>query len=250
MSTASSTNGTPPLALLGRHRRRLLVAALSTSLAWSLGCDNEESSSAAATAADPASKAPGAAAASAAPSDNSATTASPSPAFQEIRDAYELCRKELAADSVANLGACANDLASAAKAAQSGTDADSKAALAELASSASKLADSTASVDVARVAFAETSRTMIATLAAAPTESGGYHVFECAMVEGKPHWVQPDERPENPYQGAKSDMLNCGSEVHVSGMAGMHGDHKGMKHDGAKMKGHTDHDMGHRDGEG
>ena len=246
MSTASSTNGTPLLVLLGRHRQRLFVAALSTSLALSWGCDNEESSAASSTAAAP-PKAPGTATAGAAAS---AATASPSAEFQAIRDAYESCRKELAADRVANLGACANDLASAAKAAQSGTDADRKAALAELASSASKLADSTASVDIARVAFAETSRTMIATLAAAPTESGGYRVFECAMVEGKPHWVQPDARPENPYQGAKSDMLNCGSEVHVSGMAGMHGDHKGMKHDDAKMKGHTDHDMGHRDGEG
>ena len=239
MTTASPPHEVHPLVLLGRHRRRLLVAALSASLVLSLGCDKEESGAAAASTADPTPKAPDPAAA--------AATEAPSAEFQAIRDAYEACRKELAADSVAKLGACANDLTGAAKAAQSGTDADRKAALVQLASSASGLAEANASVDVARVAFAETSRTMIATLAAAPTEAGDYRIFECAMVEGKPQWVQPDERPENPYQGAKSDMLNCGSEVHVAGMPGMnHGDHKGMKHDDTSMKDHADHKMDHR----
>ena len=148
---------------------------------------------------------------------------------------------------MAKLGACANDLTGAAKAAQSGTDADRKAALVQLASSASGLAEANASVDVARVAFAETSRTMIATLAAAPTEAGDYRIFECAMVEGKPQWVQPTNAPRTPTKERSPTCSTAGPKCTLQEcQASNHGDHKGMKHDDTSMKDHADHKMDHR----
>lgn len=166
---------------------------------------------------------------------NTETAASPVsagiPDLAGVMGAYEACRSELAADSPA-ISDCAADLAKAAKSASSGSNAAGVAPpLERLAQAADSMATPTDDLQRARQAFAETSKELIAVLEASGNGGPMHHVFECAMVEGNPRWVQRSDKAANPYMGAK--MLGCGAEVHSGSM------HRG--HDGEhEMVGHHD----------
>ena len=63
--------------------------------------------------------------------------------------------------------------------------------------------------EAVRTAFGETSRPLVAVLAAAPSLSKGMYVFECPMASGYQKWIQTDSEISNPYMGSR--MLTCGS---------------------------------------
>lgn len=171
--------------------------------------------------------------------------ATPAPAgtpdLSAVMAAYEGCRAELAADSAA-ISDCATDLANAARSASSGSNAAGvTSALERLAKAADAMAAPTDDVQRARQSFAETSKEIIAVLEASGNGGPMHHVFECAMVEGNPRWVQRSGEAANPYMGAK--MLECGVEVHADGMHGDEHEMGGHHRDG-KMSGKGMHPDG------
>jgi membrane fusion protein, copper/silver efflux system len=132
-------------------------------------------------------------------------------ALRSATDAYERTRAKLARDDIQGLGVDARSMADALRAAHDATP-DKRADLVDSTTAAREAADRLASVgpvDDARKRFAELSRALLPLIARDPRLTAGWHVFECPMFEGHPHWMQRRDAPDNPYMGSK--MPSCGT---------------------------------------
>ena len=128
---------------------------------------------------------------------------------KDVLRAYEVIRAPLARDELAAVVASAAALHEAADSASLQAPQTLRAHIAHIASSAVDLGAGGSSPDAVRRAFGETSRHVVALLAAEPTLQNGLHVFKCPMAPGYTKWVQTDAKIANPYMGRS--MLECGA---------------------------------------
>lgn len=122
---------------------------------------------------------------------------------------YEELRALLAADRLEGLDTGGRELAGRLRAAADTAESDSGAA-ANLLDEAVRIAESLAGardLETAREAFAELNRALIPVVGADPRLAEGWAVFECPMVDGFNQWMQPGERPDNPFMGP--EMATC-----------------------------------------
>jgi hypothetical protein len=129
-------------------------------------------------------------------------------AADEVLNAYELLRAQLAADAVVEVPVLAERIERAATSmAKSGPAALQPQAVA-LAASA-RLLRQTKELPKLREAFGEVSRQLISILVIEPSLRRGRHVFECPMAQGYKKWIQTSDKLANPYMGKA--MLECGA---------------------------------------
>jgi hypothetical protein len=134
---------------------------------------------------------------------------STAPTSDGVLSSYESIRASLARDDVGPVRSRAQGLArQAGAAAERATTAKSE--LQGIARSAGELAARADDVEVARRAFGELSKHVIALLVAEPKLREKRIVCECPMAPGYKKWVQPAGKLENPYMGKM--MLECGKE--------------------------------------
>jgi Cu(I)/Ag(I) efflux system membrane fusion protein len=135
-------------------------------------------------------------------------------AFDALRgamEAYDRARAKLAGDDPHALGTDARTIAEALHAVHdslpSGRD-DLIDATTRARDAAEHLASASA-IDEMRADFAALSRVFVPLVGADSRLTTGWHVFECPMFEGHPHWMQRREGPDNPYMGMH--MPTCGT---------------------------------------
>lgn len=139
----------------------------------------------------------------------------PGPALEALRTAlaaYEETRELLASDRLEGLepraARLARSLEMAEQALADGTPSEVTQCLSEAAEAARAMGDAP-DVAVARQAFGEVSRFLIALAGADDRLAEGWHVFECPMTQTFPKWMQPSAELENPYMGQA--MSTCGA---------------------------------------
>lgn len=125
--------------------------------------------------------------------------------------AYAAVRKALAADDLAAARAAAPAAAEkmAALAALAGDKGDELRAGAAAAGKVGKSSE----IAMARMAFGEWSRTLIAAVAADKGIAAGVVCYQCTMTKTYQKWLQLGDEMGNPYWGA--EMLKCGKRVEV-----------------------------------
>lgn len=167
----------------------------------------------------------------------------PPPALEALRrafDAAERIRAELAFDRLDGVAAPAHETALAIRAAEpalAGAGPEVGACLVGGIAAAEQIS-SAADLAVARQAFGELERLLIALAAADPRLQEGWHVFRCPMAEGFKKWFQRSPTLENPYMGQA--MPTCGGTT-TWGVAATDGG-GGISHEG---HGHAGDDVSH-----
>jgi Cu(I)/Ag(I) efflux system membrane fusion protein len=144
------------------------------------------------------------------PAAKPTASAGPASNAQQVLDAYERVRSELAADKVEATTESSAALQRAATAAASSGGA-SQQQLQQVAASAQKLQEmpKTDANEVRKV-FGDVSAAVVGLAAVEPSLQSGKNVFECPMAQGYKKWIQPGESVSNPYMGKA--MLECGSK--------------------------------------
>jgi hypothetical protein len=130
-------------------------------------------------------------------------------AADEVLNAYEALRAQLAADAVVEVPALAERLERAATGMARSVPASIQPRAVALGASA-RLLRETKELPKLREAFGEVSRQLVSILAIEPSLRKGRHVFECPMAQGYKKWIQTDTKLKNPYMGKA--MLECGAE--------------------------------------
>jgi membrane fusion protein, copper/silver efflux system len=132
-------------------------------------------------------------------------------ALRSAMDSYDRARAKLTGDDIQGVGGDARGMVDALRAAHDALS-DRRGDLVDATTAAREAAERLAnvgSVDDARKQFAALSRALLPIVAADTRLTAGWHVFECPMFEGHPHWMQRRDAPDNPYMGSK--MPSCGS---------------------------------------
>jgi Cu(I)/Ag(I) efflux system membrane fusion protein len=138
----------------------------------------------------------------------------PEPVLDALRggvDAYERAQERLAKDETEGVADDARALAEALRAAAGAMPPDlddARRAASSAADDAGRLARA-ATLEEARAAFADTSRTLLAVVAADARLTSDAHLFQCPMIATHPRWMQRGATPENPYLGTQ--MVACGT---------------------------------------
>ena len=130
-------------------------------------------------------------------------------AADEVLNAYEAMRAQLAADAVAEVPALAERLERAATGLARSVPASIQPRAVALGASA-RLLRETKELPKLREAFGEVSRQLVSILVIEPSLRKGRHVFECPMAQGYKKWIQTGTKLSNPYMGKA--MLECGAE--------------------------------------
>ncbi len=139
----------------------------------------------------------------------------PPAAFDSLRaalDAYDRIRSALARDELAPIVTDARTLGEALGAAAAAIPNERRTEQ-EHGKAAARLADTLArspTLEQARKDFAELNRELLPLILVDARLGHDWHIFECAMFEGRPRWMQPAAPAENPYMGKK--MPSCGAE--------------------------------------
>jgi hypothetical protein len=134
---------------------------------------------------------------------------STAPTSDGVLSSYESIRASLASDDVEPVRLRAQGLArQAGAAALNATGVKSE--LDAIAKSAGELAERANEIEMARRAFGELSKHVIALLVAEPKLRENRIVCECPMAPGYKKWVQPSGKLQNPYMGMM--MLECSKE--------------------------------------
>ena len=130
-------------------------------------------------------------------------------AADEVLNAYEALRAQLAADAVADVSVLAERLERAATSLARSVPASIQPRAVALGASA-RLLRETKELPKLREAFGEVSRQLVSILAIEPSLRKGKYVFECPMAQGYKKWIQTGTKLSNPYMGKA--MLECGAE--------------------------------------
>jgi len=130
-------------------------------------------------------------------------------AADEVLNAYEALRAQLASDAVSEVPALAERLERGAVEMARNAPPSLKPHAVALGAS-TRLLRETKELAKLRTGFGEVSRQLISILAIEPSLRRGRHVFECPMAQGYKKWIQPGSKLSNPYMGKA--MLECGTE--------------------------------------
>jgi hypothetical protein len=130
-------------------------------------------------------------------------------AADEVLNAYEALRAQLAADAVAEVPALSERLEKGATDMARNSPASLQPRAVALSASA-RLLRETKELPKLREAFGEVSRQLVSILVIEPSLRKGRHVFECPMAQGYKKWIQTTTKLSNPYMGKA--MLECGAE--------------------------------------
>jgi hypothetical protein len=130
-------------------------------------------------------------------------------AADEVLNAYESLRAQLAADAVAEVPPLAERLERAATDLARTAPASLQPHAVALRAS-TRLLRETQELEKLRTGFGEVSRQLVSILVIEPSLRRGRHVFECPMAQGYKKWIQAGGKLANPYMGKA--MLECGAE--------------------------------------
>lgn len=133
----------------------------------------------------------------------------------DVLATYDDMQRRYAKDDVGT-GALAAELATAAAAASAAAAGATKQPLADLAATATRLAEQmkaapAPAIDVQRKAFADLSKLLVTVLVADPSLQQGRFIFACPMAPAYQKWVQTHGKLQNPWYGSK--MLECGEKA-------------------------------------
>jgi Cu(I)/Ag(I) efflux system membrane fusion protein len=132
-------------------------------------------------------------------------------AMRSAMDAYDRTRAKLVGDDAHAVATDAHAMSEALRAVHDalppsrGDLIDTTTAVRE---AAEHLAAAT-TIEETRNDFAALSSRLLPLIGADARLTSGWHVFECPMFEGHPHWMQRSPGPDNPYMGAR--MPSCGT---------------------------------------
>jgi Cu(I)/Ag(I) efflux system membrane fusion protein len=132
-------------------------------------------------------------------------------ALRSAMDAYERARAQLVGDDAHAVPTDARAMAEALRAVHDALP-PGRQDLIDATTAAREAAEhlgGATTVEETRRDFAALSTRLLPLLGADARLTAGWHVFECPMFEGHPHWMQRAAGPDNPYMGAR--MPSCGS---------------------------------------
>ena len=135
---------------------------------------------------------------------------------QTTLTAYETLRVALASERLESVAGYASDLASKAHDGEDQVEEKLRYHMQELAGAARQLgARGAISLATARRDFQEVSRHVVALLEADLEKREGYHLFECATLDGYQRWVQATPDVASPYGEAGDEA--CGTPAKWAG---------------------------------
>jgi Cu(I)/Ag(I) efflux system membrane fusion protein len=132
-------------------------------------------------------------------------------AMRSAMDAYDRARAKLVGDNAHAVGTDAHAMAEALRAVHDALPS-SRGDLIDATTAAREAAIHLAAattIDETRNDFAALSSQLLPLIGADARLTSGWHVFECPMFEGHPHWMQRSPGADNPYMGAR--MPSCGT---------------------------------------